>query len=139
MNMNIIARDGTLARLDELDKLERERKNPTTQQQNGAFVPMVTARYVAATPAKPVTRSYAWRPHKIRRSFKRYAEFLDAAKDEEDGKRRAKEIAEDIAERTTSRFEAESFLKELHEFMAAREKAKPPVDVGETPVSGDVD
>lgn len=162
--MNDIIREATGLYLDTLDEKELARiENKRRRQSKGAYVPqpvehkwgkppglgkktglasrnntppMSTPSFTTAVPTEPIAV-----PKKIERSFRRFAEYLEAAEDKVDAATRAKTISEDIQERTTSSAEADACVQAFKEFMEARRdsQTKPTIDVGETPLSGDIE
>lgn len=63
-------------------------------------------------------------PQKLRKSFRRWAEYLEAAKDKADHREREREIVEDIRDRTSDVSEIKRTLEAFQEFMQERAESK---------------
>lgn len=156
-DMNDIVRQGTLEFLDRLDEQEMialERKQ--AKERRGAFVPSVPEHRWGTPPGlggnkekKMPIMSFLPKtdpvmiPEKLTRSFRRWAEFIEAAEDRSDGERRAETVLQDMYERCEGEAEKAACYEAFKVFMQERKEAlgKPTgvVNVGDIAVSGDVD
>lgn len=79
-------------------------------------------------------------PEKLRKSFRRWAEFIEGAEDRSDGERRAQVVLDDIRERASGKAEAEACYVQLQDFLRSRKEAHDVVDIdGISILAGDVD
>jgi hypothetical protein len=170
MNMSDIARDGLLLRLDQLDAQVANRslvkvqikkallpdlkehshdspKGLGEQMANPHIAPKVKVPD-ALQPVKTLTDLEGKEdvPAKIKKSFKRYAKYIDEAKDDAEKESRAKFVAEEIAERLDGdETKTRACIVAFAAFMEGRAEAKatapgsPPKIDDSADVVGDVD
>jgi len=133
-DMNSIIREATLAYLDKLDEKEALREElKQSRKQKGAFVPPIVPHQWGRPPGlglrrmQPISITTPPPPivaTKFKNSFRRWAEFLEQAKDEADSTRRADEIMQDIRDRVKAESEVKSVFAEFQSFLVGRTDAK---------------
>ena len=166
--MTDIIRDGMLMRLDQLEAQElsraqvkkallpslkeHSRDNPKglgTQMLN-PHIPKPTTAPAGLQVIKTIADLEGEKedvPTKIKKSFRRYAKYIEAGKDEPEQESRAKFVAEEIAERLDGdEAKTRACVTALAEFMEGRTEAKvtapteTPAKVDDTAkVAGDLD
>lgn len=158
IDMNDIIRDGTLMQLERLDEQERIAiEKSKANKPNGASLPdtpMFKWGKSPISPKRPPVMSPATTttpplppppvPEKLTRSFRRWAEHIEAAEDRSDGERRAEIVLQDMRERCTSDNEVAACYDMFKSFMAERANARRQpagvVEVGEgVNISGDLE
>lgn len=150
-DMNDIVRDGLLAHLDKLDEKELHAiSEREARAKRGAAVPVVNESRFGKAPGLGLRRTIfsasvaATRiPAKVVNSFRKYAEYLEAASDKIDGNVRAQHVIDDLQDRCASAEEVDAAHDALMDFMKGRSEARhKPLDViavdARVPLHGDV-
>jgi len=129
-DMNALVREGTVKHLDELDEKEvAQAEMKRLRESKGAFVPYTKPRHwgkpqgLGLKPPRPPVRP-SEPPEKIKRSFRRYSEYIESAADKIDAEMRSQTVIEDIKERTASPEEVTLSYEALKEFMKGRAEAR---------------
>lgn len=154
-DMNDIVADATEVHLEYLDdKEEKALARKSARKRAGAFVPDPVPHKWGRPPGlglpsstKKGAKQYAFSSRvfvqeKLKRSFRRWAEYIEQAKDRADAERRADTVLEDIRERAASNDEATACYEEFTDFMRERAESrkKEAVEVDEeAEIAGDVD
>ena len=148
MDMNDIVREGTIARLDELEEQEALAIERKRAARSGAPMPSVRKpKSTAPVPPMfklPTLSSFlpktipASIPEKITKSFKRWAEFIDDAEDNSDGERRGEMVLKDLREKCGDNEEIYKVSLDAFKEMLENRKEAAIVDAGDVKVEGDV-
>jgi hypothetical protein len=143
MDMNVIAKQGTielLERLDEKEAIAREARR--AQERKGAVVGAVPEhrwgdvpglgprRETPPSPFAKVPAATFAVPEKMTKNFRRWAEYIEDAEDRSDGERRAKVVLADMRDKCNIDAEATVCFDKFNQFMQERAAAKEKPDTG---------